>query len=128
MATLFLVLVLGIYFAVDPQPYQRGLAWMLPRESRPFFEQMFTQMGHTMRRLLFGRLVGMTIEGVTIGLALGSWRAEPLCWADYRGLAFLPKNIGADFGPVDGSGRVFGRHQHGTILHRRLYRGSGDRR
>jgi hypothetical protein len=30
-------LVLGIYFAIDPAPYQRGLGWLLPRESRPYF-------------------------------------------------------------------------------------------
>jgi putative permease len=98
--TIFLILVLGIYFAIDPQPYQRGLAWMLPRESRPFFDDMFTQMGHTMRRLLFGRIVGMVIEGVTIGLALSAYDVPlaTLLGLIAGGLAFLP-NIGA---PISG--------------------------
>ena len=98
--TLFLIMVLGIYFAVDPAPYQRGLAWMLPRESRDFFEATFTQMGATLRRLLFGRLIGMTVEGLSIGIAL-AWFGVPM--AALLGLiagllAFLP-NIGA---PISG--------------------------
>ena len=98
--TLFLIMVLGIYFAVDPAPYQRGLAWLLPRESRDFFETTFTQMGATLRRLLFGRLIGMTVEGLSIGIAL-AWFGVPM--AALLGLiagllAFLP-NIGA---PISG--------------------------
>ena len=45
MTTLFLILVLGIYFAVDPAPYQRGLAWMLPRHTRSHFEETLSHMG-----------------------------------------------------------------------------------
>ncbi|WJS98699.1 AI-2E family transporter [Novosphingobium humi] len=114
MATLFLILVLGVYFAVDPQPYQRGLAWMLPRESRPFFEQMFTQMGHTMRRLLFGRLVGMVIEGLTIGLALSAYGVPmaTLLGLITGVLAFLP-NIGA---PVSGLLMVMVGFSGGTSM------------
>ncbi len=98
--TLFLILVLGIYFAIDPQPYQRGLAWMLPGESRGFFETMFVQMGLTMRRLLFGRIIGMVVEGLSVGFALGVY-GVPM--ATLLGLltgvlAFLP-NIGA---PISG--------------------------
>lgn len=100
LTTIFLILVLGIYFAIDPAPYQRGLAWMLPRESRPFFDDMFTQMGMTMRRLLFGRLVGMSIEGLTIGLALEAFGVPmaALLGLITGVLAFLP-NIGA---PISG--------------------------
>lgn len=98
--TLFLILVLGIYFAIDPAPYQRGLGWLLPRESRPYFQDMFTAMGHTMRRLLFGRLIGMGVEGLTIGLALqiGGVPMASLLGLISGMLAFLP-NIGA---PISG--------------------------
>ena len=100
VATLFLIVVLGIYFAIDPNPYRRGLAWMLPREARGFFEEALTVMGNSLRRLLAGRLLGMTVEGVTIGMALGVY-GVPL--ASLLGLiagllAFLP-NIGA---PISG--------------------------
>ncbi|HWU01530.1 MAG TPA: AI-2E family transporter [Novosphingobium sp.] len=98
--TLFLIVVLGIYFAIDPAPYQRGLAWLLPQESRGFFEETFTVMGKTLRRLLFGRLIGMTVEGVSIGVAL---EIAGVPMAALLGLlsgllAFLP-NIGA---PISG--------------------------
>ena len=98
--TLFLILVLGIYFAIDPQPYQRGLGWLLPRESRPYFQDMFTAMGHTMRRLLFGRLIGMSVEGASIGIALqlGGVPMASLLGLISGMLAFLP-NIGA---PISG--------------------------
>ncbi len=100
MATMFLIVVLGIYFAIDPHPYRRGLAWMLPREARGFFEDALTVMGHSLRRLLAGRLLGMTLEGLTIGVALAFY-GVPL--ASLLGLiagllAFLP-NIGA---PISG--------------------------
>jgi predicted PurR-regulated permease PerM len=98
--TLFLIVVLGIYFAIDPAPYQRGLGWLLPRESRPYFQDMFTAMGHTMRRLLFGRLIGMSVEGLTIGVALqlGGVPMASLLGLISGMLAFLP-NIGA---PISG--------------------------
>ena len=100
VTTLLLIVVLGIYFAIDPHPYRRGLAWMLPREARGFFEDTLTVMGHSLRRLLAGRLLGMTLEGLTIGFALELY-GVPL--ASLLGLiagllAFLP-NIGA---PISG--------------------------
>ena len=100
--TTFLIIgVLGIYFAVDPAPYQRGVAWMLPQEMRPFFHATFERMGHAMRRLLAGRLLGMVIEGAAIGFALEIY-GVPM--ASLLGLitgllAFLP-NIGA---PISGA-------------------------
>ncbi len=98
--TLFLILVLGIYFAVDPSPYQRGLAWMLPRHMRGHFEETLTHMGHSLRRLLLGRLIGMTIEGVSIGVALALYGVPMAALLGLIAgmLAFLP-NIGA---PISG--------------------------
>jgi predicted PurR-regulated permease PerM len=98
--TLFLILVLGIYFAVDPAPYQRGLAWMLPRHMRGHFEETLGHMGFSLRRLLLGRLIGMTIEGVSIGVALGIYGVPMAALLGLIAgmLAFLP-NIGA---PISG--------------------------
>jgi len=94
--TLFLILVLGVYFAFDPAPYQRGLMWLLPRRVRNFSAATFADMGAQLRRLLFGRIVGMGIEGVTVGLALGVYGVPlaPLLGLLAGLLAFLP-NIGA---------------------------------
>ncbi len=100
VTTLLLILVLGIYFAVDPAPYQRGLAWMLPRHMRGHFEETLSHMGFSLRRLLLGRLIGMTIEGVSIGVALSIYGVPMAALLGLLAgmLAFLP-NIGA---PISG--------------------------
>ena len=100
VTTLLLTVVLGIYFAVDPAPYQRGLGWLLPNEARPFFEATFEHMGQAMRRLMAGRLLGMTLEGLTIGTALAVYGVpmSSLLGLITGMLAFLP-NIGA---PISG--------------------------
>lgn len=64
LTTLFLILVLGIYFALEPRLYRRGLGWMLPQERRGHFEETAEVMGQALRRLLFGRVIGMTVEGL----------------------------------------------------------------
>ena len=64
VSTLFLVAVIGIYVAFEPRLYERGVAWMLPREQREDFHVTASRMGATMRRLMAGRLVGMVFEGV----------------------------------------------------------------
>ncbi|WP_299307976.1 AI-2E family transporter [uncultured Croceicoccus sp.] len=96
LTTFFLILILGIYFAAEPRLYERGLAWLLPDRRRGSFLEMMEKMAFTMRRLLFGRVVGMVFEGVLTGIALGVY-GVPL--ASLLGLitgllAFIP-NIGA---------------------------------
>ncbi|MBU6269019.1 MAG: AI-2E family transporter [Sphingomonadales bacterium] len=99
--TVFLIFVLGIYFAVDPAPYRRGLAWMLPLAARDHFEGTLVQMGRSMRRLLAGRLLGMVVEGVTMGAALALYGVPMAALLGLISglLAFLP-NIGA---PISGA-------------------------
>lgn len=70
LTTLFLIVVLGIYFAVEPDIYRRGFAWMLPADRRDEFERTAQQMGASLRRLLFGRLLGMAVEGVATWIML----------------------------------------------------------
>lgn len=101
MTTAFGIVVLGIYFALEPQLYRRGFAWLLPVKERAHFEGTATIMGKTMRRLLAGRLLGMFLEGVSTWLLL-AWWGVPM--AALLGLltgllAFLP-NIGA---PISGT-------------------------
>ena len=43
--TLFLILVLAIYIASEPRLYQRGIAWMLPMDSREHFHGTAALMG-----------------------------------------------------------------------------------
>ena len=44
--------------------YDRGVAWMLPLRHRHKFYIISNRVGSTLRRLLFGRLVGMVFEGI----------------------------------------------------------------
>ena len=114
VTTGFLILVLGIYFAIDPAPYSRGLAWMLPRERREEFAETFDAMGHTLRRLLLGRLIGMAAEGLSVGvaLALGGVPLASLLGLITGLLAFLP-NIGA---PISGLLTVLVGFSGGTSM------------
>ena len=101
MTTAFGIVVLGIYIAAEPKLYQRGFAWLLPQNERTRFETTATAMGHSLRRLLAGRLLGMGLEGVTTWILLAIW-GVPM--AGLLGLltgllAFIP-NIGA---PISGT-------------------------
>lgn len=96
ITTSILILIIGIYLAIDPRAYERGVEWMIPEQSRPAFSDTLSQMAFSMRRLLAGRLVGMAFEGV-FTYALLTWIGVPM--AALLGiitglLAFIP-NIGA---------------------------------
>lgn len=64
IATLFLIVIIGIYVAFEPRLYERSVAWLLPSGTRKDFYVTANRMGATMRRLMAGRLVGMLFEGV----------------------------------------------------------------
>ncbi len=96
ITSLVLIVVIGLFVAIDPRLYERGVAWMLPIESRADFYRTMDRMAYTMRRLMAGRLLGMAIEG------FGTWALLSLGGVPMAGLlglltgllAFLP-NIGA---------------------------------
>ena len=96
IASVVMVLVIGIFIAVEPRLYQRGVAWMLPLGSRERFYGTAENMGFTLRRLMAGRLVGMAVEGIGtwILLALGGVPMAALLGILTGLLAFIP-NIGA---------------------------------
>src|SRR3569833_3133567 len=58
------MIVIGIFLASEPRIYDRGIAWMLPLRARTGFYRIAEHLGFTLRRLLFGRLVGMIFEGI----------------------------------------------------------------
>lgn len=95
-ASLLMIMVIGLFVAMEPRIYERGLQWMVPVGARDEFAVTIGRMARTMRMLLAGRLVGMFAEGVLIWLAL--WAAGvpmALLLGIITGvLAFIP-NIGA---------------------------------
>ena len=103
LTTLFLIIIIGIYLAIDPRIYERGVAWMIPARQRGAFYDTLSHQAFTLRRLMAGRLVGMTFEGVFtwVLLAFGGMVVgiDPVPMAALLGLltgllAFIP-NIGA---------------------------------
>ena len=96
LTSLVMVLVLGVFLAIEPRLYERGVAWMLPMKSRENFYIVTARMGFTLRRLMAGRLLGMLVEGIGTWLAC---LAVGIPMAALMGLltgllAFIP-NIGA---------------------------------
>ncbi|WP_242097463.1 MULTISPECIES: AI-2E family transporter [unclassified Sphingomonas] len=96
LTTTVFILVLGLFFAMEPRIYERGLQWMVPTDSRAEFTKTTERMGTTLRRLLAGRLLGMTVEGVATGIALeiGGVPMALVLGIIAAILAFIP-NIGA---------------------------------
>lgn len=112
--TMFLIAVLGIYLALEPQLYRRGFAWLLPVGEREHFEGTALAMGHTLRRLMAGRLLAMFVEGIATWAMLAIY-GVPM--AGLLGLltgllAFLP-NIGA---PISGALMVLVGFSGGTDM------------
>ena len=96
LTSLSMIVIIGLFIAVEPRIYERGIAWMLPSDMRGRYFRTSDRIGRTLRHLMAGRLLGMAVEGI------GTWA---LLWAGgvpmaallglLTGiLAFLP-NIGA---------------------------------
>ncbi|MES3153622.1 AI-2E family transporter [Sphingomonas faeni] len=96
ITSMFMILILGLFIAMDPGTYSRGLQWMVPLDLRPEFARTLVKMGATLRRLLAGRLLGMAVEGVASGIALavGGVPMAMLLGIIAGILAFIP-NVGA---------------------------------
>jgi putative permease len=96
LTTLFLIAIIGIYIALEPRLYERGVAWMLPREQREDFCITASRMAFTMRRLMAGRLIGMVFEGVFTWIMLVAYGVPmaALLGIITGLLAFIP-NVGA---------------------------------
>lgn len=96
ITSIALIFVLGIFFAIEPRLYERGFAWFLPVRERAHFYNTAEAMGHTLRRLMAGRLIGMLTEGVATWILLGLYGIPlaPLLGLITGLLVFIP-NIGA---------------------------------
>ena len=103
LTTLVLIIIIGVYLAIDPRIYERGVAWMVPRKQRSALYDTLSHQAFTLRRLMAGRLVGMVFEGffTWVMLAFGGMLIgiEAVPMAALLGLltgllAFIP-NIGA---------------------------------
>jgi predicted PurR-regulated permease PerM len=96
LTTMFMIMVIGLFIAMDPRVYERGLQWMIPQEHRDEFAVTVRRMGGTLRRLLAGRLLGMAAEGILtwVALMIGGVPMALILGILTGLLAFIP-NIGA---------------------------------
>ncbi len=96
LTSFVMIMVIGIFLAVEPRLYERGFAWMLPMRSRDVFYRTASDMGFVLRRLMAGRLIGMAVEGFGTWflLWLGGVPMAALLGILTGMLAFIP-NIGA---------------------------------
>jgi predicted PurR-regulated permease PerM len=96
VTSMLMIIVIGIFVAIEPKLYDKGVAWMLPVGNRARFYEISNRVGFTLRRLMFGRIVGMLFEGVFTWLMLliGGVPMAALLGLLTGLLAFVP-NIGA---------------------------------
>jgi predicted PurR-regulated permease PerM len=96
LTTLFMIMVIGLFVAIEPRIYDRGLQWMVPSDHRAEFALTLGRMAKQLRRLLAGRLAGMAFEGVVtwIALSLAGIPMAMVLGIITGMLAFIP-NIGA---------------------------------
>ncbi len=96
LTLLVLITIIGIYVSLEPRLYERGFAWMLPREKRQDFHITASRMAETMRRLMAGRLLGMVFEGAITWLMLWAYGVPMAALLGILTglLAFIP-NVGA---------------------------------
>jgi predicted PurR-regulated permease PerM len=96
ITSVVLIAILGIYIAMEPRLYERGVAWILPEEQREDFYVTISLMARALRHLLAGRLFGMVVEGIFTWLMLSLYGVPMAALLGLLTglLAFIP-NVGA---------------------------------
>lgn len=96
VSSFLMIIIIGLFVALEPRIYERGLQWLVPSDARDQFALTLGRMATTMRRLLAGRLLGMLVEGILIWffLMLAGVPMALLLGIITGVLAFIP-NIGA---------------------------------
>ena len=87
-----LLLIIGIYFAIDPHPYLRGLKLLFAPSLRPRVEAVLQATVRTLRRWLTAQLIAMATVGVLtwVGLWIVGIPLAPMLGLIAGLLAFIP--------------------------------------
>lgn len=67
---LVILLIVGIYFAIDPKPYHRGLTLLFAPSLRPRVQVVLLATVRTLKRWLAAQLLAMATVGVLTGIGL----------------------------------------------------------
>jgi predicted PurR-regulated permease PerM len=72
LGSVVIFLFLGLYLAIDPGIYRRGLLRLVPVHKRPHVRDILDEIGHILGRWLVGRMFSMLVVGgvTTLGLWL----------------------------------------------------------
>jgi predicted PurR-regulated permease PerM len=93
----FVVLVVGIYVAAQPELYINGLLRLAPHAGRPRLREVLDRVGHTLRWWMIGQLVPMAVIGTLTAIGLKLLGVE--MWLILGLLAAL-FNFIPNFGPL----------------------------
>lgn len=70
IASFLIVVVLGVYFAAEPQTYIDGATRLFPQEQREYVYEAFDRIAHALRWWLLARIIAMLSVGVLTGIGL----------------------------------------------------------
>ena len=103
IASLLLMAVFGLYFAVDPPQYLGAIVQLFPPARRPTLLELCASIGRALRSWFVGRFLSMVFVGV--GTAVGLWIAGvPLAIAlgTLAGLLSFVPNLGPIMAAIPG--------------------------
>lgn len=69
-ANLVIIVFVGVYLAAQPQVYITGFLKMVPKRHRQRGRDVFEELGLTLELWLFGKMIAMTVVGVTAAIGL----------------------------------------------------------
>jgi predicted PurR-regulated permease PerM len=96
-----LVVVAGVYLALDPQLYRRGTVKLFPPEQHQLAGDTMLEIGESLRLWLFGKLISMVLIGMLVGI--GTWLIglpTPLALGIFAGLTEFVPIIGPIVGAI----------------------------
>lgn len=72
VTTIGIVFIVGVYFAINPQMYKKGLLLLIPKEKEKRINEVLDTSGRALWQWLKGQLIAMTFVGVilTVGLMI----------------------------------------------------------
>jgi predicted PurR-regulated permease PerM len=95
VVVLLFVLFTGLYLAIDPGLYMRGVLWLVPPRGRRKADCVLKRVGHTLRYWIMGQLVAMALVGTVAGLGLWILGAPlPMVLGTLAGVAEFVPNVG----------------------------------
>ena len=100
---LILVVMAGVFLAVDPKLYRDGLVLLVPEPHHDQFRSALDRSGRGLRLWLLAKLISMSIIGVLVGL--GAWAIglpSPLALGLVAGLLEFVPLIGPFLGAIPG--------------------------